>query len=271
MILYLPASLALSSISRFHCFSGTRIVIEVSYGSLALWGPLYFQNCCSHMCVFSCFLGSSLFPELLCTFVYVLFVLWLLSIFRIALCICMWSTWSHHCYSWMSDLWWPNPHTTPLIATKQHVVNSLSLSLCKCTMLIHGSGLQWLGSWVLVFELLWGILSTVHCRNQDLWRERENSFRHGLCLNFSLVFALSQMHTYVCVFLVFSITFMGSCLQGSLFWNWNWMAGCKVYYRYVRMSQENASSNLDITMVDRLMTAITWMRSPELGGKAINT
>jgi hypothetical protein len=49
------------------------------------------------------------------------------------------------------------------------------------------------------------------------------------------------------------------------------MAGCKVYYRYVRMSQENASSNLDITMVDRLMTAITWMRSPELGAKAINT
>jgi hypothetical protein len=48
------------------------------------------------------------------------------------------------------------------------------------------------------------------------------------------------------------------------------MAGCKVYYRYVRMSQENASSNLDITMDDRLMTAITWTRSPALGGKAIN-
>ncbi len=47
------------------------------------------------MCVFCCFLGSSLFPDLLCTFVYVLFVLWLLSIFRIALYICMWSTWSH--------------------------------------------------------------------------------------------------------------------------------------------------------------------------------
>jgi hypothetical protein len=36
------------------------------------------------------------------------------------------------------------------------------------------------------------------------------------------------------------------------------------------MSQENASSNLDITMDDRLMTAIMWTRSPELGGKAID-
>ncbi len=54
MILYLPASCALSSISRFHCFSGTRIVIEVSYGSLVLWRPLYFQNCCVPISV--CFL-----------------------------------------------------------------------------------------------------------------------------------------------------------------------------------------------------------------------
>jgi hypothetical protein len=69
MILYLPASCALSSISRFHCFSGTRIVIEVSYGSLVLWGPLYFLNCCAHKCLFSLFCGSSLFSELLCKYV----------------------------------------------------------------------------------------------------------------------------------------------------------------------------------------------------------
>jgi hypothetical protein len=94
----------------FGVLSISRIAVHISVCSLVFWGPLYFQK--------------------LCTFVYVLFVLWILSIFRIALYICMWSTWSHHCYSWMSDLWWPNPHSTPLTATKQHVVNSLSLSLC---------------------------------------------------------------------------------------------------------------------------------------------
>ncbi len=181
---------------------------------------------------------------------------------------------THHCYSWMSDLWWPIPHPTPLTATKQHVVNSLSVCLSVCVQVYNvDSWARFTVAWFMGVGFWTFMRHPFNCMLQEsglVERERENSFRHGLCLNFSLVFALSQMHTYVCIILVFSVTFMGSCLQGSLFWNRKWMAGCKVYYGYVRMSQENASSNLDITMDDRLMAAITWTRSPELGGKAIN-
>jgi hypothetical protein len=152
----------------FGVLSISRIAVHICVCSLCFVAPLYFQNCSVHM--------------------YVINVISSLLLMNVRSLMAKSTSNSFDC--------------NRAACCKL----SLSLSLCKCTMLIHGPGLQWLGSWVLVFELLWGILSTVHCRNQDLWRERESSFRHGLCLNFSLVFALSQMHTYVCVILVFSVT-----------------------------------------------------------------
>ncbi len=47
--------------------------------------------------------------------------------------------------------------------------------------------------------------------------------------------------------------------QGWLLWNWKWIAGCKVYYRHVRIQVRRIQVPIDITLEDRLMTVIRWI------------